>query len=195
MKIQKIVLALAFVSFLAVGCKNEAKKEEASKEQNTEVVADSKELSLNISGMTCEIGCAKKIASDLSKKEGVLEAKVIFNDSIATVKYDGNITNKADLIAFVEGIGSGDMYKASESSKKACKEGCTKACCAKKECTAKTDAEKEACAKKGECKKGKADKKSCAADCKKECCAKDEADKKACAADCKKACCTETKKA
>ena len=97
MKIQKIILALTFVSFLAVGCKNEAKKEETSKTPKTEVAANAKELSLNISGMTCEIGCAKKIASDLSKKEGVLDAKVIFNDSIATVKYDANITNKADL--------------------------------------------------------------------------------------------------
>ncbi|CAM1350292.1 cation transporter [Tenacibaculum insulae] len=173
MKIQKIIFALAFVSFLAVGCKTEAKKEEATKEQKTEMAANAKELSLNISGMTCEIGCAKKIASDLSKKEGVLKANVVFNDSIATIKYDANITNKADLIAFVEGIGSGEMYKASETTKKACKEGCTMACCAKKD----------------------AAKKACKADCKKECCTKSEADKKACATDCKKQCCAETKKA
>lgn len=178
MKIQKIIFALAFVSFLAVGCKNDAKKEEATKEQKTAVA---KELSLNISGMTCEIGCAKKIASDLNKKEGVLEANVVFKDSIATIKYDANITNKADLIAFVEGIGSGDMYKAAEGTKK--------------ECTAKTAAEKEACAKKKSCSKTNANKKACSDDCKKECCTKSEADKKACAQDCEKACCAETKKA
>ncbi|RLK03018.1 cation transporter [Tenacibaculum discolor] len=158
MKIHKILFALAFVSFLAIGCKNEAKKEEATKEQKTEVAADAKELSLSISGMTCEIGCARKIASDLSKKEGVLEANVVFNDSIATIKYDANKTNKADLIAFVEGIGSGDMYKASETTKKA-------------------------------------DKKSCDADCKKECSTKTEAEKKACKEDCTMACCAEAKKA
>ena len=171
MKIQKIIFALTLVSFLAVGCKTEAKKNDATKEEKTEVAANTKELSLSISGMTCEIGCAKKIASDLSKKEGVLEANVVFNDSIANVKYDANVTNKADLIAFVEGIGSGDMYKASETSKKTCEEGCKKACCVKKECTAKTAAEKEACAKKGTCKKSEAEKKACATDCKKECCA------------------------
>ncbi len=181
MKIQKIIFALTFVSFLAVGCKNDAKKEESTKEQKTAVAANAKELSLNISGMTCEIGCAKKIASDLNKKEGVLEANVVFKDSIATIKYDSNITNKADLIAFVEGIGSGDMYKATEG--------------AKKECTAKTDAEKEACAKKKNCSKTDTDKKACGDDCKKECCTKTDADKKACAEDCEKACCAETKKA
>ncbi|WP_275315080.1 cation transporter [Tenacibaculum bernardetii] len=157
MKIQKIIFALTLVSFLAVGCKNEAKKDDATKEEKTEVTANTKELSLSISGMTCEIGCAKKIASDLSKKEGVLEANVVFNDSIANVKYDANITNKADLIAFVEGIGSGDMYKASETSKKECKEGCTMTCCAKKD----------------------TEKKTCDADCKKECCTKGDAEKKA----------------
>ena len=157
MKIQKIIFALAFVSFLTVGCKNDAKKEEVTKEQKTEIAANTQELSLNISGMTCEIGCAKKIASDLSKKEGVLDAKVIFNDSIAKIKYNSNITNKADLIAFVEGIGNGDMYKASEG--------------VKKECSAKTDAEKKSCAKKKSCSKNKAEKKSCKDDCKKECCA------------------------
>ena len=150
MKIQKILFALTIVSFLAVGCKNEAKKEKNDQDQKTEITKNTKELSLAISGMTCEIGCAKKIASDLSKKEGVLKANVVFTDSIANIKYDANITNKSDLIAFVEGIGSGDMYKATEATKKACKEGCTMPCCAKKD----------------------AEKKECKEDCKKECCAK-----------------------
>ncbi|MCD8446597.1 cation transporter [Tenacibaculum finnmarkense] len=164
MKIQKIIFALALVSFLVVGCKNEAKKENTPKVEKTTVIADKKEISLNISGMTCEIGCAKKIASDLSKKEGVLEANVIFKDSVANVKYDANITNKADLIAFVEGVGNGKLYKASETSKKSCS--------AKKACT-----------------HAKKDGKICDAACEKACCAKNDADKKACATNCEKACC------
>ncbi|CAM1334417.1 cation transporter [Tenacibaculum aestuariivivum] len=185
MKIQKIIFALAFVSFLAIGCKNEVKKEITTKVEETAVVANKKELSLNISGMTCEIGCAKKIASDLSKKAGVLEANVVFNDSIANVKYDANITNKEDLITFIEGIGNGDMYKASEVSVKTCcskKKTCTTA--EKKECNAKTATKKKACTKK------KGDNKACISDCKKECCAKNEADKKACTKNCKKECCS-----
>ncbi|WP_240614789.1 hypothetical protein [Polaribacter filamentus] len=35
--------------------------------------------------MTSEIGCAKTIQSKLSKKEGVLGAKVIFTDSMQTL--------------------------------------------------------------------------------------------------------------
>lgn len=107
---KKIIFAFILASFVLVGCKNEDKKE-----TKTEVLASNpQEVSLAISGMTCEIGCARTIQSKLSKKEGVLNAQVVFTDSIATVKFDANKTNKKDLIAFVEGIGNGEMYKATE---------------------------------------------------------------------------------
>jgi copper chaperone CopZ len=143
MKIQKIIYSLAIACYVLTGCKQEVK------EVKTENV------SLAISGMTCEIGCAKTIQSKLSKKEGVLNAKVIFNDSIANIEFDANTTSKIDLIAFVSGIAGGKLYKASETSnnldiskkahacsdsckasceiktdKTACKEDCKMACCA-----------------------------------------------------------------
>lgn len=153
MNFSKIFFIVAFVSFTMISCKNEAKKENTP--QKEEVVANVQEASFAISGMTCEIGCAKKITKDLSNKEGVLEAKVIFTDSIAKVKFDANKTNKAELMAFVEGIG-GDLYKTSEASKKDCKkkEDCTKKCDKetktehKKEC--KEDCKMACCDKKDE---------------------------------------------
>ena len=171
MKFFKIFLVVALVSTAMVSCKNEAKKEDATKTE--EVAANVQEASFAISGMTCEIGCAKKIASDLSKKEGVVDAKVIFADSIATVKFDATKTNKAELMAFVDGIAE-NMYKTSEVNAKVCKEDCKMACCA-----TKTEAEKAACK----------------ADCKMKCCEDKAEDKKACAEDCKKECCAETKEA
>jgi mercuric ion binding protein len=145
MKIKKIIYSLAIACYVLTGCKQEVK------EVKTENV------SLAISGMTCEIGCAKTIQSKLSKKEGVLNAKVIFNDSIANIEFDANTTSKIDLIAFVSGIAGGELYKASETANKldiskkahvcsdtckasceiktdktACKEDCKMACCATK---------------------------------------------------------------
>lgn len=116
MKISKIVFALFCINLITVGCKTETKKENTNKEVKTIAVANAQTLALNVSGMSCEIGCAKTIESKLAKKEGVLEAKVVFNDSIATIKYDGDKLNKSDLITFVEGIGDGETYKASESA-------------------------------------------------------------------------------
>jgi len=143
MKVQKIIVSIAIACFVLIGCKKEVEK---IKNEN---------VSLAVSGMTCEIGCAKTIQSKLSKKEGVLNAKVIFTDSIANIEFDANKTSKKDLIAFVDGIAGGDLYKASETSnnldiskkehvcsdackescemktnKTACKEDCKMACCA-----------------------------------------------------------------
>jgi copper chaperone CopZ len=106
MKLKNIIYSVAIACFVLVGCKSEAKKE---------VVKEN--VALAISGMTCEIGCAKTIQSKLLKKEGVLQAKVIFNDSIANIEFDANTTSKKDLIAFVDGIAGGDLYKASENEK------------------------------------------------------------------------------
>ena len=142
MKTKNLLYSLAVACFVLVGCKNEVKKD---------VLPVKKEnVSLAISGMTCEIGCAKTIQSKLSKKEGVLNAKVVFTDSVANIEYDANTTSKNDLVAFVDGIAGGDLYKASISASK------------------ETHACSGACKKKCEAKKG--DKKECKEDCKMACC-------------------------
>ncbi|MDB4203957.1 cation transporter [Polaribacter sp.] len=104
MNTKKIFFAIAIACFMITGCK-----------ENKEVKKEN--ISLAISGMSCEIGCAKTIQSKLSKKEGVLAAKVVFTDSIATIAFDANTTSKKDLIAFVDGIAGGNLYKASKTSK------------------------------------------------------------------------------
>jgi mercuric ion binding protein len=99
MTAKKIFFSIAIACFLFINCNQEVKKEK---------------ISLAISGMTCDIGCAKIIQSKLFKKEGVLDAKVIFTDSIANIEFDANATSKKDLIAFINGIAGGTLYKASE---------------------------------------------------------------------------------
>ena len=177
MKTKKILFSVAIAFFILTGCKNEAKKET--------LPVNKQNVSLAISGMTCEIGCAKTIQSKLSKKEGVLNATVIFKDSIANVEFDANTTSKKDLIAFVDGIAGGELYKASENAQ-SCK-GKNKANCAnKKDC--KADCKKKDCTADKKCDSTKV----CKTDSKKKNCtsAKKCATKTACKPDCKKACCT-----
>ena len=152
MKIKHIFFAIT-LCLLVIGCKKEVKQE--MKEEK---------VALAISGMTCEIGCAKTIQSKLSKKEGVLNAKVVFSDSIATINYDANKTSKEDLIAFVDGIAGGELYKASE---------------AKNEAKSKSNCDEE-CMKKCESSKEKND-----------CCAKDKEGNHICKKDAKHSCCKE----
>ena len=188
MKFQKIIFALAIATFVFIGCKNDAKKEVVN-ETKQEVIAstDAKEIAISISGMTCEIGCAKFIQSKLSKKEGVLDAKVVFNDSIATIKYDGAKTNKASIISFVNGLAD-NMYKATEAKsssadKKTSSVDVKKDCCVGKDTKACTG-DKKACSADSNKQTNK-----CSTDCKMACCT----EKKACNTDCKKDCCTTEK--
>jgi copper chaperone CopZ len=151
MNFKHIFLALTVCFFIA-SCKKE-------------VPVKKEKVALAISGMTCEIGCAKTIQSKLSKKEGVIDAKVVFSDSIATINYDANTTSKEDLIAFVGGIAGGELYTASETletpKKTKDKKSCTKNC--KEKCDASAD--------------------------KKDCCTEDENGKHICKNDDKMSCC------
>ena len=154
MNFKYILLALTFC-FLITSCK----KEVPVKEQK---------ITLAISGMTCEIGCARTIQSKLSTKEGVLDAKVVFSDSLANISYNANKTSKADLIAFVGGIAGGELYSASEATeslktreenKKSCTKKCMEKCDTapnKKACCSEDENGKHVCKNKVEmtcCKK------------------------------------------
>ena len=164
MKIEKLLIAIALVCFFTVSCKNEANKETETKKE--EVAAKVEEASFTISGMTCEVGCAKVIASKLSKKEGIIDAEIVFSEKSANIKFDANKTNKKDIIAFIDGIADGTTYKASEASKKAsCESSDDKKSCCKKEEGKDTAATKECCDRKDK-------KMACTDDCKNECHAK-----------------------
>ena len=128
--------------FVLFACTQQPKP--AVKEVNThvEITKDSiannlSEASFSISGMTCKMGCAKTIEKNLSKMEGVQQASVDFETSLATVLYNSSIVQTDDFVQTV--TNTGDTYKVSEmknsSAKKlscCAKEGCTKAQCSKK---------------------------------------------------------------
>ena len=110
-----IFLLLAISSLLIICCSINDEKEK-TKDLKSDVVQMAKieTVSLAISGMTCEIGCAKAIQSKLSKKEGVAAAVVVFTDSIATITFDSNKTSAENLSSFITGIAGGNLYTASE---------------------------------------------------------------------------------
>ena len=109
MKTRKIIFALCIAFFTLSACNTESKKET---ETTIATTPNPQKITFNISGMTCEIGCAKIIQSKLSKKAGITSAKVIFKDSLGLVEYDANAISKEDITAFVNGIAGGDLYKA-----------------------------------------------------------------------------------
>ena len=109
MKFQRILVLILTVTFSLTACNTPSKKKPEVKEI---AAPNPQKLAFNISGMTCEIGCAKTIQSKLSKKAGITSAKVIFNDSIAFVEYNANAISQDEITSFVNGIAGGDLYKA-----------------------------------------------------------------------------------
>lgn len=216
MKSLKFMLAFAVATLYFVGCKNEKKPEIKTVETAVAVKDIASNINPNatfakteftISGMTCAVGCAKKIEGKLAKMEGIKSAKVDFDRKLAMVEYDIDKVSPTDLTTAVTKVA--DVYKVSNiktvdalsgkqcECKGDCKGNCSKS--GKCECTdckcEGCSGAKKACAKK-DCKKDckNKDEKACAKkSCKKEC--KNKA-KKACAKDCEKDCCKkEAKKA
>ena len=110
-----IFLLLAISATLIISCSIKSEKLDPKDLKNdVPRMAKTETISLAISGMTCEIGCAKAIQSKLSKKEGVTAAEVVFTDSIATITFNSNKTSAEDLSSFITGIAGGNLYTASE---------------------------------------------------------------------------------
>jgi copper chaperone CopZ len=110
-----IFLLLAISALLIICCSiNDEKGKTKDLKSDVLQMAKMETVSLAISGMTCQIGCAKAIQSKLSKKEGVADVIVVFTDSIASITFDSNKTSTEDLSSFITGIAGGNLYTASE---------------------------------------------------------------------------------
>jgi Cu+-exporting ATPase len=128
-------------------------------------------ISFQVDGMTCEVGCAARIEKKVAAMEGVAMSKVDFEAKTAYISFDPATTSFDNVKATIESLG--DDYKVGEATSmpsftfdhqgKKCDPDCEKACCAKK--------------------------KTCDKSCDKACCKKDGEDKKACKATCEKPCC------
>ena len=132
-------LTLLFAVFACTQhSKPEIKEVSTTAQMNGKVIdGELSETSFSISGMMCKMGCANTIESNLSKMEGVQEASVDFETSLATVLYNSSIVQTDDLVKTV--TETGDSYSvlnitSSSKGKAACctKKGCSKANCAKK---------------------------------------------------------------
>ena len=115
MNTKSVFLSLILSCLLIWSCSDKTKKlNNEDVKSGVLQMAEIQTISFAVSGMTCEIGCAKTIQSKLSKKEGITDAVVVFSDSIATVSFDSSIISTTDISSFISGIAGGDAYTASE---------------------------------------------------------------------------------
>jgi len=116
-KINSIVLLTTFV-LLALNCKNKTEAEIKTVEngvtENTEAhekqvanFQDSENYAtaqFTIKGMTCAMGCAKTIEKKLAKMDGMYNAKVDFENELATVEFDAEKIDKDALVSTVSSV-------------------------------------------------------------------------------------------
>ena len=115
MNTKSVFLSLILSCLMIWSCSDEPKKlKNEDLKSGVLQMAKIRTVSFAVSGMTCEIGCAKTIQSKLSKKEGVTDAIVVFSDSTATVSFNSSKTSTTDISSFISGIAGGDAYTASE---------------------------------------------------------------------------------
>jgi len=112
MKLQRIISVVLIAVFTLAACNTETKK---TPEITIAKLPKLQKVAIDISGMTCEIGCAKTIQSKLSKKAGITSAKVIFKDSLGLVEYDANTISVEDINSFINGISGVDLSTVKSS--------------------------------------------------------------------------------
>ena len=116
MKLVRSILVLSLAGIVLLSCekKNDTEDKTIAVNETKEMAVNLKKVSLEIEGMTCQIGCAKTIQSKLAKTEGVKYVLVNFDDKKGVVEYDANKLSEKDIIKTVEKIAGGDLYKVTE---------------------------------------------------------------------------------
>ena len=103
---------------LIVSCtsKNPEKKT-VSQSEDTKVEMANENLSnisFQVDGMTCEIGCAARIKKKVASMEGVALSKVNFEAKTAYISFDPATTSFENVKATIESLG--DDYKVGEAT-------------------------------------------------------------------------------
>ncbi|MFV5694549.1 heavy-metal-associated domain-containing protein [Flavobacterium sp. LB3P122] len=122
MNFTKSIAAIALVGLLFVSCKKNTEETDKATLSETTTPKVKKEIasanlqtaSFKVEGMTCAIGCAKTIESELSGLDGVQKATVDFDKKLATVTFDKTVQNPESLTKVVEATADGKTYKVSK---------------------------------------------------------------------------------
>ena len=113
MNLYKYLFFILTLTVLIFSCKQESKVEEKI-EAIENAPQDLKNVEVAISGMTCEIGCAKLIQSKLYKTEGITFADISFEKAQGKITFDSNRLNDQELKEIIERIAGGDLYRVEE---------------------------------------------------------------------------------
>ena len=96
--------------------KNPAKKTVSHSDETKMEMANENlsNISFQVDGMTCEVGCAARIEKKVAAMEGVAMSKVDFEAKTAYISFDPATTSFDNVKATIESLG--DDYKVGEAT-------------------------------------------------------------------------------
>lgn len=109
----KSLLIVAAIGF-AVACSNTNNVQESTSGEESVQLAEvtpNATSTLDVEGMTCEMGCKAAIEKHLSKTAGVATCKVDFESAVAVIEYDNNQITEDQIIAEIGSVAN-EAYSA-----------------------------------------------------------------------------------
>jgi copper chaperone CopZ len=112
MKKQLMLVALAATMMAACSSPEPKVIEMPVQQEEPTVVVANAESKMFVSGMTCIMGCKGAIEKELSNTEGVESINIVFEDSIATVRFDSTLITEAEIVEAIGAVAGGGNYTA-----------------------------------------------------------------------------------
>ena len=125
-KLVKIGFASLAVIFSVSSCSETT----AQSADVTQEVVKNSIMAMGIEGMTCAIGCAKAIETELKNVDGVSSAVVDFESATASIEFNPGLVSEAGLLDFVNDYRDGSFKATTMAAKKSGKSKTS--CCASK---------------------------------------------------------------
>ena len=139
------LVKLGFVSLAIIFSVASCSQTTAQSADITQEVVGNSIMAMGIEGMTCAMGCAKAIETELKNVDGVSSAVVDFESATASIEFNPGLVSEAGLLDFVNDYRDGSFKATTMAAKKSGKSKTS--CCASKAkaCSSdnKTSANKE----------------------------------------------------
>ena len=138
----KKLVKIGFASLAIIFSVSSCSETTAQSTETTQEVVKNSVMAMGIEGMTCAMGCARAIETELKNVEGVSSALVDFESATASIEFNAGLVSEAGLLAFVNDYKDGS-YKATkmldqknDKSKTSCCASKAKACSSDKKVSA-----------------------------------------------------------
>ena len=140
---------IGFASLAIIFSVSSCSETTAQSTETTQEVVKNSVMAMSIEGMTCAMGCAKAIETELKNVDGVSSAVVDFESATASIEFNPGLVSEAGLLDFVNDYRDGSFnattmaVKKSGKSKTSCCASKAKACSSDKKASA--DKEGKSC--------------------------------------------------